>query len=159
MAEIKDSGCQIIHGLSKTRLYSIWCDMKKRCYNTKSRRYECYGGKGIKVCDEWLHDFSAFYEWSMANGYAENLSIDRINVNGNYEPSNCRWATIKQQQRNTTRNHFVTVNGETKTIAEWSEITGISEDVIKDRLNKLHWSEEDAVTIPTMRKGGKRWML
>lgn len=152
-------GCQVTHGLSKTRLYSIWIDMKKRCYNQKNNRYANYGGRGISVCDEWLHNFSAFNEWAMANGYAENLTIDRIDVNGNYEPSNCRWATIKEQQRNTTRNRFITVNGETRTMSEWAEITGISVDVIKDRLNKLHWTEEEAVTIPTMRMGGKRWLL
>ena len=152
-------GCHGTHGLSNTRIYSIWCDMKRRCYNPKNKRYYCYGGKGINVCDEWKANFMSFYEWSMANGYADNLTIDRINVDGNYEPDNCRWATMKVQQRNTTRSHFVTANGETKTIAEWAEITGISQDVIKDRLLKLHWSEEEAVTIPTMRMGGKRWLL
>jgi len=152
-------GCQETHGLSKTRLYNIWTDMKRRCYNPKNKRFECYGGKGVCVCEEWKTNFIEFYKWSTNNGYADNLSIDRIDVNGNYEPGNCRWVTQKIQQRNTTRNHFLTVNGETKTIAEWAEITGIHPDVIKDRLTKLHWSEEEAVTIPTMRKGGKRWLL
>lgn len=152
-------GCFITHGKSDTRLYSIWCDMKRRCYNPKNKRYSRYGGRGISVCEEWKDDFQAFYEWAIDNGYDEHLTIDRINVNGNYEPSNCRWVTWKEQQRNTSRNRYITVNGETKTIAEWSEITGIKPDVIKDRLNKLHWTEEEAVTIPTMRMGGKRWLL
>lgn len=148
-------GCTITHGCSKTRLYETWCCMKKRCYNQKDKRYKNYGGRGIKVCDEW-QTFEPFYDWAMANGYREDLTIDRIDVDGNYEPSNCRWATMIEQMRNTTRNHFVTAFGETKTIAEWSELSGIRQDVIKDRLNKLHWSPEDAVGIKTLRKGGKR---
>lgn len=152
-------GCYITHGLSGTRIYNIWIDMKKRCYDTKNNRYNRYGGRGITVCDEWVHNFKGFYDWSMDNGYNDNLTIDRKDVNGNYEPNNCRWITMKEQQRNTSRNRYVTANGETKTIAEWSEITGISQDVIKDRLNKLHWSEQEAVAIPTMRMGGKRWLL
>lgn len=152
-------GCYITHGMSKTRIYQIWTDLKRRCYNPKNKRYNRYGGRGIRVCEEWRNDFQSFYDWSMEHGYSENLSIDRIDVDGNYEPSNCRWITMKEQQRNTSRSRFVTANGQTKTVAEWSEITGIRQDVIKDRLNKLHWSEQDSVTIPTMRMGGKRWLL
>ncbi len=129
-------GCQVTHGLSKTRVYSIWCDMKKRCYNPKNKRYECYGGRGIRVCDEWLHDFVRFYEWSMANGYEETLSIDRKDVNGNYEPGNCRWVTMKEQERNRRDNVFITYKGETKTMAEWSEITGICYPTLKWRYHK-----------------------
>lgn len=150
-------GCYAIHGLSSTRIYNIWIDMKKRCYNTKSNRYKRYGGRGITVCDEWLHNPKAFFEWSIENGYADNLTIDRIDNDGNYEPGNCRWITQKEQQRNTSRNRFITANGVRKTMAEWAEITGISTNVIKDRLNKLHWNEQDAVTIPTMKKGEKRY--
>ena len=152
-------GCFITHGKSKTRLYNIWSDMKRRCYNPKNKRYNRYGGRGISVCDEWKDDFQAFYDWAIYNDYAEDLTIDRIDVNGNYEPNNCRWITWKEQQRNTSRNRFITVNGVTRTMTEWAEITGIHRDVIKDRLNKLHWTEEEAVTIPTMRMGGKRWLL
>lgn len=152
-------GCFVTHGKSGTRVYGIWCDMKKRCYNPKNKRYSRYGGRGISVCEEWKENFQMFYEWAMANGYTDELTIDRINVNGNYEPSNCRWVTVKEQQRNTSRNRFITVNGVTRTVSEWAEITGIHRDVIKDRLNKLHWTEEEAVTIPTMRMGGKRWLL
>ena len=152
-------GCLITHGHSHHRLYSIWSDMKRRCNNPKNKRYERYGGRGIRVCTEWANDFQKFYDWAMANGYADDLSIDRMNVDGNYEPTNCRWITFAQQQRNTSRSRFITVRGETKTMAEWAEITGIRQDTIKDRLNKLGWSEEEAVTIPTMRMGGKRWLL
>jgi hypothetical protein len=136
------------HGLCKTRLYSIWTDIKRRCYNSANKRYNCYGGRGISVCDEWLNDFPAFYDWANQSGYAAGLTIDRIDVNGNYEPANCRWATWKQQANNTTRNHMLTYKGETLTLSQWEERTGLNRDLLKDRINKLHWSDERALTTP-----------
>lgn len=88
-----------IHGESKTRLHGIWNGMLQRCYNPNRVKYKDYGQRGIRVCPEW-HEYVAFRDWSLANGYAENLSIDRIDVDGNYEPNNCRWATAKQQANN-----------------------------------------------------------
>ena len=91
--------------LSATGLYSIWCGMKTRCYNQKSLEYSNYGGRGIKVCDEWKNDFKAFYNWAMSNGYEDSLTIDRINPFANYEPSNCRWATYEEQAANKRKNY------------------------------------------------------
>lgn len=93
------------HGLSKTRLYKIWCGMKERCYNPNNKRYHDYGGRGIRVCDEWLHDFMAFHDWAFENGYDENApygqcTIERANNDEGYYPFNCVWTTIAQQNRN-----------------------------------------------------------
>ena len=145
------SGGTITHGLSKTNLYSRWIDMKKRCYYINDKRHKNYGGRGIILCDEWKYNFLSFYKWAINNGFKKELSIDRINNDGNYEPSNCRWVTMKIQQRNTSRNHVLTAFGKTKTIAEWAEQFGLTQSLIKDRINKLHWDVEKAITIKARR--------
>lgn len=115
------------HGYSDSKIYHVWQRMKARCYNPNDKEYHCYGGRGIKVCDEWLgkNGNTNFIEWALANGYKEGLSLDRIDNNGDYEPSNCRWTTRKVQQRNMRRNLLITMDGETKCLAEWCEIKGV----------------------------------
>lgn len=133
------------HGQSHTRLYTIWICMKQRCYYPKHIHFNCYGGRGITICEEWKDDFQAFHDWAIHNGYDEHLTIDRIDVNGNYEPSNCRWATAKEQSNNQRSNHNIEFNGEIHSISEWSVITGIPNTTIHNRL-KRGWTIEKTLT-------------
>lgn len=119
------------HGLSNERLYDIWRAMKHRCKNTEISRY---GGRGIEVCDEW-NDFKAFYDWSIHNGYKPNLSIDRINNDGNYSPENCRWADNVTQGNNRCTNRYVEYNGFRHTISEWSRLFGVHRETLRYRIN------------------------
>ena len=144
------------HRLSALRIYKIWSDMKKRCTNKSHRSYKDYGGRGIKVCEEWMHYPQRFYEWSICNGYEDTLSIDRIDVDGDYCPENCRWADRVTQANNCRSNHYLTYNGETKTIAEWARELGIISDVIRARLSKLGWSVERTLSTPLLKHYKKR---
>ena len=144
-------GCYITHGMSKTRLYEIWTDMKKRCYNPKNKRYNRYGLRGIGVCDDWKNSFANFANWALKNGYSDELTLERKDIDKDYCPKNCSWIPFALQQRNTSRSHFITINGETKCMTEWAEIYNIDRDVIKDRINKLHWNPVMAVTFPKVK--------
>lgn len=124
----------VTHGLSKERIYGIWRGMKSRCQDTDNKKYHNYGGRGINVCKEW-QDVKIFYKWALENGYEEDLTIERINVNGNYEPSNCTWATWKEQANNKTNSLFIEHEGRVKTLAQWSEDTGIPYGTLKSRMN------------------------
>lgn len=126
----KSCGClvgkhMITHGDTKTRLFKIWTSMRERCESERHKHFKDYGARGIKVCDEW-QDAGAFCEWALNNGYKEGLQIDRIDNDGNYEPSNCRFVTLKENARNRRNTVYLTVNGITKPASEWSEVTGIS---------------------------------
>lgn len=127
-----------------SKLYSIWVNMRNRCSNQENKSFAYYGGRGISVCDEW-NEFLNFEKWAIQNGFEENLTLDRIDVNGNYEPENCRWISRKEQMRNTRSNHLLTYNGDTKTMAEWAEITGIPYSTLKQRINKYNYSVEKAL--------------
>jgi len=139
------------HGLTNTRLYKVLQNMKSRCYDKNSINYGRYGYHAIIICDEWLdkdNGFINFYNWSIANGYQDNLTIDRINSNGNYEPSNCHWATYKEQNRNRRNNRLITYNRETHCIAEWSEILGINISTLHNRIKRPHLSIKKAFETP-----------
>ena len=124
------------HNKWNTRIYRIYYGIKQRCYNPKYSRYYDYGGRGITVCDEWKNDFMSFYNWAMANGYRDDLTIDRIDVNGNYKPHNCRWISREEQQSNTRKSHFIEYNGKKQTMAQWSRELKLSPNTIKFHLNK-----------------------
>lgn len=136
------------HGLTSHPLYRMWRGMKERCEYSGHAKYFRYGGRGITVCPEWKSNFKSFVDWATVSGYAEGLEIDRINNDGNYEPDNCRWVTVKANRRNTSSNRILVFNGVSKCMAEWAEEIGISADAIKDRLNKLGWSVERALSTP-----------
>src|SRR5690554_4682363 len=102
-----------------SKLYYAWINMRTRCYNENFIGFEYYGGKGVRVCEEWREDYMAFKKWALANGYKEGLSIDRINVNGNYSPENCRWASDVEQARNKTTTWFIEIDGVKQTAKEW----------------------------------------
>lgn len=132
------------HGGKGTRLFSIWANMKSRCYNQNTTHYSRYGARGITVCEEWKDDFQAFYDWAISNGYEDHLTIDRIDNDGNYEPSNCRWATVNEQSTNRSTNHVVTINGISKCLMDWCVDCGVNYKTVKDRL-KRGWTYEDAL--------------
>lgn len=139
------------HGKQPARLYRIWSNMKNRCTNPNADNYSFYGGRGITVCDEWGDDFITFRDWAFANGYADNLTLDRINNDGNYCPENCRWETHLHQCNNTRRNHLLTFRGETHTISEWARIVGMKVDTLERRINAYGWPVEKALTTSVRR--------
>lgn len=121
---------KLIHGCSGTRIYDIYNHMIDRCYKPKDHKYMQYGGRGITVCDEWIDSPSKFFDWAFKNGYSDELTIDRIDVNGNYSPSNCRWATLKQQANNKRNNVKTEVNGEVLTLSEIADKYGFRSGTI-----------------------------
>lgn len=141
------------HGMARTRIYKIYQHMKERCYKETAKSYHRYGGRGIRICELWLGEngFDNFYDWALQNGYSDELMIDRIDNDGNYEPSNCRWVNAIVQANNRRNNRYVTYNGKTQTISEWSKETGISGATIRARLKK-GCSVGEALYTPTKRK-------
>jgi hypothetical protein len=142
------------HGMAKSPEYTAWAAMKARCSNPKNRIFHLYGGRGITVCDQWAASFENFLK-DMGPRPAPDLSIDRINNDGNYEPGNCRWADKPTQSKNRRTTSTLCLNGETKTLSEWADIFGVGYRTVKDRINRLKWSAEKAVTTkPLLRASG-----
>jgi hypothetical protein len=136
-------------GLSKTRLYKIWADIKTRCFNENSEYYRDYGGRGIAMCAEWL-DFLVFYEWALKNGYQDDLEIDRIDVNGNYEPANCRFVTEKEQTINRRVTRFYTIGNKTLCLNDWCDIYKMKFNTVSERLER-GWDIKKALGIKAVR--------
>ena len=150
---VQSCGCMlraahVTHGDSRTRLHNIWLNMKGRCTNPNHPRYHHYGGRGITVCAEWSNSFAAFRDWALDNGYRDDLSIDRINNDGNYCPENCRFTNLIQQANNKSNNYHITYNGRTQTINEWAREFGISVKTLRSRLERSKWSIKDALLTP-----------
>lgn len=126
------------HGLSRTRIYRLFQNMKNRCNDKNAASYQRYGGRGISVCKEWNEagGFERFYSWSLENGYQEGLTLDRIDVNGDYSPDNCRWTDWETQYNNTTKSIKLTYNGKTQTAAQWARELGLDRHTIYDRIKK-----------------------
>ena len=138
------------HGFAnRERLYDIWKNMRRRCYDLGNKRYAQYGGRGIGICEEWS-EYSKFRQWALSNGYQPDLTIDRIDNNKSYSPENCRWATSKEQENNMSRNRILTYNGVSHTMSEWADILGLSYGAINHRVQR-NWSMGRIVNTPQRR--------
>ena len=143
------------HGMSKTRIYKVYCAMKERCLNKNSSKYKDYGARGINICNEW-DCFENFYSWAIKNGYKDNLTIDRIDVNGNYEPSNCRWTDSITQCNNTRTNRMFDINGEKKTLAQISRENNLKAGTISARIDRYNIPFDKAIHMDTSEHRTKR---
>lgn len=135
------------HGLSDTPIFYVWQGIRDRCNNPNNKQYKNYGGRGIRVCDEWMNSSDSFIEWAIQNGYEEGLQLDRIDNDGNYEPSNCRFVTQLENARNKQNTIYIHYEGELLTIGEVAERSGLRENLIYQRIHKFHWSEYDATHV------------
>lgn len=136
------------HGLTESKEYKIWCGMKRRCYNRNERSYKTYGARGISVCDEWLHSFENFL--SDMGTCPDGHSIERKDVNANYNKENCIWIPLPDQASNRTNNVQITFNNQTKTISDWARSVGLMPSTLQARLKSGRWSIEKAITTATL---------
>ena len=143
---------RVVHGKRYTRIYRIWENMKNRCCNENHIEFYNYGGRGIKVCNEWATNFQSFYNWAITSGYSDNLTIDRIDNDKDYCPNNCRWATMKQQVRNRSNTLKVNYNGIEKPLAEWCEKLDMNYDTVRHRISRYKWSVDKALSTATRRR-------
>lgn len=135
------------HGMSGKPIYNVWLSMKARCENKNNTTYKYYGGRGISVCKKWIDSFESFYE-DVGDPPTVNHTLDRVNNNGNYEPKNVRWVTMKEQSRNRRSNFLITHDGKTMTATEWGELLGIRGALIRQRIKRDGWSVKRALTTP-----------
>lgn len=134
----------------KDPLYSRYRKIKERCYDQNNKSYYRYGGRGIKMCNEWLHSFEAFKTWALENGYSPELAIDRIDNNGDYSPDNCRFVTLAENNQNRRTTRFFTINGETKNLTQWCKERGLNFHTVLCRLRR-GWDIEKALNEPTIK--------
>lgn len=151
-----------IHGEAKrngerSKLYSVWIGMRRRCYDENSINYSDYGLRGITICDDWKDNFQKFKEWALSSGYDPALTIDRIENDKGYSPGNCRWTGTREQARNRRSNRIITFNGETHTAVEWEEKLGFSRGTISRRIKSRGWSIERALTESIHTENRGRW--
>lgn len=140
------------HGMKKTRLYNIWCGMKRRCLLKTDAAYPHYGGRGITVCLEWRDNFKSFATWAYANGYSDDLTLDRKNNNLGYEPGNCRWATHAEQNRNYSRNRPIEHEGRVALIGDFASDHSMPADVVRARVFRYGWAMDEALNTPVRKK-------
>ena len=149
---VKSCGClkheshNAVHHMSNTKLFGVWWSMKNRCNNPKNPAYKNYGERGITVCEDWNNSSSNFFDWAKVNGYEEGLSIERIDVNGNYCPENCKWIPLVDQAKNRRFNYQITYNGKTQDLQDWCNELHLPYKLIHNRIFKLHWDFERAIT-------------
>lgn len=142
------------HGLREHPLYYVWGSIISRTSNKKCKNYHNYGLRGITLCDDWRRDFKSFFNWCISHGYKEKLEIDRIDNDGNYEPSNCRFVNRSRNQRNKRSNVYLTAFGETKTMADWADDKRcvVAYTTLSRRIREMKWDHEKAITKPNMKK-------
>ena len=152
---VKSCGClrkaakpTLKHNMSNTRLYRIWAAMKCRCYTPSHHSYNNYGGRGIKVFDLWKNSSDVFIDWAINNGYTDDMTIERIDVDGDYCPENCTWIPANKQQSNRTSCQYFTHNNETKNLTDWCSTLNLPYKQVHNRIYKLHWSFERAISEP-----------
>lgn len=153
---VKSCGClrsdigkrSTTHGMSKTRLYQTWVNIRGRCCRTNNPAYSLYGGRGIMICDDWKNSFEAFARWALANGYQDDLTIERIDYNKGYMPENCKWISMGEQANNRRSNVSITFNNETHNLSQWCKIYGKEYNLVYNRIHKNKWDFERAMFEP-----------
>lgn len=150
---VKSCGClrhvpKDTHHESATRLYRIWAGIKSRCVYNGNDRYKDYGGRGIKMCDEWVNSYENFRDWALSNGYKEGLTIERIDVNGNYCPKNCTWIPKCEQAKNRRSCYAIEYNGKTQNLTDWCNELGLNYKRVHDRMYRHNWDFERAAFEP-----------